>query len=80
MSLVKLQLYEHQSNQTIIDSYEADNYDKFVLINVDTSKLSGESALAVLRSIDEAVQGIEDEKIYIVVDSNADISVLGVKE
>lgn len=72
--LVKLNIYEHQKEQTIINELSAESWDQFLIIRVEG--FDNSSFDEIIRM---AQKSYPDKKVFLM-DKSADISFFGVKE
>lgn len=77
---VKLKLYEHKPEETVIESFEAQSFDDFVIVKVDGSKMDQALVQSTLQALGEVLEGLEGDKRYLILDANADVTLYGVKE
>lgn len=78
MSLVKLQIYEQKPNEIIIEQFEAQEFESFVIVLIDMKDMDLQEAQAAIANLNRALENTKDDKQYIVVDKDTDISILGV--
>lgn len=75
--MVKLQVYIEEGNATLIESYPAKSWDKFVLIAIPRI-FSNEQ----VERLSESIRQLDSERVYIFIPSDNldEVSVFGVKE